>query len=43
MEAIKFGLELAVVFLLVIVALFAVYYKFSEKMLTKKMNSEKNQ
>lgn len=42
MEAIKFGLELAVAFLLVIVALFAVYYKISEKILTRKMKSEKN-
>ena len=43
MEGIKFGLELAVVFLLAIVALFVVYYKISEKILTKKMKSEKNQ
>jgi len=43
MENIKFGLELAVVFLLAIVALFVIYYKISEKILTKKMDSEKNQ
>jgi hypothetical protein len=43
METIKFGLELAVVFLLAIVALFAIYYKISERILTKKMNSEKSQ
>lgn len=43
MEAIKFGLELAVVFLLAIIGLFVVYYKISEKIQTKKMKSEKNQ
>jgi low temperature requirement protein LtrA len=42
MEAIKFGLELAVVFLLAILGLFVVYYKISEKILTKKMKSEKD-
>jgi len=43
MEAIKFGLELAVGFLFVILVLFVVYYKISEKIMTKKMKSEKNQ
>lgn len=43
METIKFGLELAVVFLLAILALFVAYYKISEKILTRKVKSEKNQ
>lgn len=43
MDAFKFGLELAVGFLFVILALFVVYYKISEKVLNKKMKSEKNQ
>jgi len=41
MEAIKFGLELAVAFLFVILALFIAYYKISEKILMKKMKSGK--
>ncbi len=41
MEAFKFGLELAVAFLFVILALFIAYYKISEKILTKKLKSGK--
>ncbi len=43
MEAIKFGLELAVVFLLAILALFIAYYKISEKSLNKKLKTGKTE
>jgi hypothetical protein len=42
MEDIKFGLELAVGFLLMIMALFIAYYKISEKVLNKKLRAGKN-
>lgn len=43
MEAIKFGLELAVVFLLAILGLFVAYYKISERSLNKKLKSGKSE
>lgn len=40
MESIKFGLELAGCFLLLIVGLFVAYIKISEKILKRKLDSQ---
>jgi hypothetical protein len=42
MDTIKFGLELSVVFLVFIVALFVIYYKISEKIVAKKLKTGKD-